>query len=173
MCLSHRATWQPLLQAFSTARLLDRCHCSSLLWTACLFRVYMKECPYPTLWWSGHSASFAMCLFFSSCLLFTLEFFHFFPGWGSVWFDPGFSVGVPCSAYLLTWGSAKQVRSWYLAVREPLWFLHLTWSGDATCGLRVWWCWNFACSWWFFLPGVSPASLQDFTLGSMLSASSL
>jgi hypothetical protein len=32
---------------------------------------------------------------------------------------------------------------------------------------------SFASSQWFFLQGVSPASLQDFTLGSTLSASSL
>jgi hypothetical protein len=37
----------------------------------------------------------------------------------------------------------------------------------------VWRSQNFASSWWFFLYGVSPASLQDFTLGGMLSASSL
>jgi hypothetical protein len=40
------------------------------------------------------------------------------------------------------------------------------------------WVWgvevsDFSSSWWFLLQGVSPASLQDFTLGSMLSASSL
>jgi hypothetical protein len=39
--------------------------------------------------------------------------------------------------------------------------------------LGVWRFWSFAYSWWFFLPGVSPASLQEFTLGSKLSASSL
>jgi hypothetical protein len=39
-------------------------------------------------------------------------------------------------------------------------------------GLGVWRS-SFASSWWFFLQGASPASLQDFTLGSMLSASSL
>jgi hypothetical protein len=32
---------------------------------------------------------------------------------------------------------------------------------------------EFASSWWFFLSGVSPASFQEFTLGSTLSASSL
>jgi hypothetical protein len=37
-------------------------------------------------------------------------------------------------------------------------------------GLGVWRCWSFASSLWFFLPGVSPASLQEFTLGSTLSA---
>jgi hypothetical protein len=57
-------------------------------------------------------------------------------------------------------------------VWESSWFLHLTWSGDAMCGLGVWRCQSFASSWWFFLQDVSPVSLQDFTLGSRLSASS-
>jgi hypothetical protein len=37
------------------------------------------------------------------------------------------------------------------------------------CGLGVWRSRSFAPSWWFFLQSVSPASLQDFTLGSTLS----
>jgi hypothetical protein len=44
---------------------------------------------------------------------------------------------------------------------------------DAVQGLGVWRCQSFASSWWFFLQGISTACLQDFTLGSMLSASSL
>jgi hypothetical protein len=64
-------------------------------------------------------------------------------------------------------------RSWHLAAWEPSWFLCLIWSGDAMHGLGVWRSWGFASSWRFFLQGVSPVSLQDFTLGSMLSASSL
>jgi hypothetical protein len=55
---------------------------------------------------------------------------------------------------------------------QPSWFPHLVWCGDAICRLVVWRCWSFA-SWWFFLQGVSPVSLQEFTLGSTLSASSL
>jgi hypothetical protein len=53
---------------------------------------------------------------------------------------------------------------------ETFWFLRLTWSGDAMHGTG---CGGVRVSWWFFLQGVSPASLQDFTLGSTLSASSL
>jgi hypothetical protein len=126
------------------------------------------------LWSSGHPTLFAMCLFFSAaCLLFSL-FFSFYPGWGSV--CPGgyavLSQGVPRAASLLTWGSPKQVRSWHLAVQEPSWFLCLTWSGDAMHRLGVWRCQSFA-SWWFFLQSISSESLQDFTLGSMLSVSSL
>jgi hypothetical protein len=37
----------------------------------------------------------------------------------------------------------------------------------------VWRGQSFASCWWPCLQGVSPASLQDFTLGGMLSASSL
>jgi hypothetical protein len=37
----------------------------------------------------------------------------------------------------------------------------------------VWRGQSFASSWWFCLQAVSPASLQDFTIGGMLSASSL
>jgi hypothetical protein len=74
----------------------------------------------------------------------------------------------PCGLCLPKWSGR-----WCLAAQEPSWFLHLRWHKDAMHGLGVWKCWRFAFSWWFFLQGVSPVSLQDFTLGSMLSASSL
>jgi hypothetical protein len=81
-------------------------------------------------------ALFATCPFFSSCLFniqFGFFFFSFFPEQRSV--CPGgyadLSQGVPCATYLLTWWSPKQIRSWHLAAREPFWFLHLTWCGDA------------------------------------------
>jgi hypothetical protein len=123
-----------------------------------------------------------LCVFFIFQLLvyYSVCFFLFSLGGGqsvqgACWFVPGLSVGVLRAAYLLTWLSAspKQVSSWRLAVQEHSWFLHLMWSGDAMCGLRVWRCQSFASSWWFFLPGISAASLQDFTLGSTLSVSSL
>jgi hypothetical protein len=41
------------------------------------------------------------------------------------------------------------------------------------CGLGVWRSQDFASSQWFFLWAVSPASRQDFILGSTLSASFL
>jgi hypothetical protein len=74
-------------------------------------------------------------------------------------------VRIPRATYLLTCWSAswKQVRSQRLAPQEPSWFLHITWHGDAMCGLGVWRCQIFASSWWNFLPGVSPASQQDFS----------
>jgi hypothetical protein len=37
------------------------------------------------------------------------------------------------------------------------------------CWLEVWKSQSFASSQWFFLQGVAPVSLQDFTLGGMLS----
>jgi hypothetical protein len=126
----------------------------------------------------GSLPSLLRVFFFSAaCLLFNLFFFSFFPGWGSV--CPGSYTdlfqGVPHTAYLLTWWSVspKQVRSWRLVAQEPSWFLYLMWRGDAVHGLGVWRCRSFAVSWWFFLPGVSPVSIQEFTLGSMLPASSL
>jgi hypothetical protein len=158
--------------------------CSNVAWQgppllpsllACLFTVHVRECLSPTLWSSGYPALFVTCLFFFSCLFIIQLCFSFFSGWVSV--CPGgyadLSQGVLHATYLLTWWSPKQVRSWHLVAWEPSWFLHLTWWGDAMCGLGVWSCQSFASSWWFFLPGVSPASLQEFTLGSMLSAFSL
>jgi hypothetical protein len=34
-------------------------------------------------------------------------------------------------------------------------------SGDAMCGLWVWWCWSFTSSWWFFLQGFSKILLSE------------
>jgi hypothetical protein len=83
---------------------------------------------------------------------------------GLCWSIPGVAVGMPHDTYLLTCWSAslKQVRSQCLAAREASWFLHISWHGEAMCGLGVWGCQSFASSWWFFLPGVSPVSQQDF-----------
>jgi hypothetical protein len=61
----------------------------------------------------------------------------------------------------------------WLVARGSSWFLCLTWSGDALCQLEVWKGQSFASSRWFCLQSVSPVSLQDFTIGGMLSASSL
>jgi hypothetical protein len=113
--------------------------------------------------------------FFFQLLVYYSIFFPFFPGQGSV--CPGgytdLSQGVPRATYLVNWWSPKQGRSWCLVAWEPSWFICLMWWGAAVHRLGVWRCWSFASSWWFFLPGVSPASLQGFSLGSMLSACSL
>jgi hypothetical protein len=60
-----------------------------------------------------------------------------------------------------------------LVARVPSFFLHLTWSGDFLHQLEVWRGQSFASSTWFCLQSVSPVSLQDFTIGGSLSASSL
>jgi hypothetical protein len=60
-----------------------------------------------------------------------------------------------------------------LAAWGPSWFLLLTWSGDSLCWLEVWRGQSFASSQWFCLQDVSPVSIHDFTIGGMLSASSL
>jgi hypothetical protein len=105
--------------------------------------------------------------FFFQLLIYYSVFFSFFPEWRSVC-PVGYadlSQGVPHSGYLLTcWSvSPKQVRSWHLVMKEISWFLRLMWFGDAMSRLGVWRCQNFASSWWFFLPGVFPASLQEIT----------
>jgi hypothetical protein len=128
----------------------------------------------------GHPTLFATFLF--SCLFIVQFVFSLFfpPGWGSV--CPGgyadlaqhclweyhISLSPPGGLRL-----PKESGSWCLVVQEPSWFLCLTWSGDVMHGLGVWRSQSFASSWCFFLPGISPASLQDFILGNMLSASSL
>jgi hypothetical protein len=106
------------------------------------------------------------------CLLFSFFLFLFLLCGAEVsltrglcWFMLGVAVGIPCATYLLTcWSvSPKQVRRWHLVAWEPSWFLHIMWYGEALCRLGVRECWNFASSWWFFLPGVSPMSQQDFS----------
>jgi hypothetical protein len=140
------------------------CHHSCLLQPAC------EGFPLPCSSAFSTPRPLATCLFCCYCLSFIC--FSFFPGWGSV--CPGgyadLSQGVLGAAYLLTWWSAspKQVRSWRLAAQQPSWFLCLTWPGDTMRGLEVWRCQSFASSWWYFLPGGSPACLQEFTLVAIL-----
>jgi hypothetical protein len=81
------------------------------------------------------------------------------------------STAVPLSSpclHLPKLSGCGRVAAWW-----PSWFLCLTWSGDALSWLEVWRGQSFASSWWFCLQGVSPASLQDFTIGGTLYASSL
>jgi hypothetical protein len=152
------------------------------LWTACLFTVCLRDCSSPTLWGSGCLPSLLPVVFFfffiQLLVYYSVCFFLFFfcPSWGSV--CPGGYADLTQGClweYLMPLSSPgglhlpKQSGSWRL---EPSWFLRLTWSGDVMHGLGVWRSWSFASSWWFFLQGVSPASLQDFTLGNSISASS-
>jgi hypothetical protein len=133
--------------------LLGMCRCSCLLQLACC-----EGFPLPLLQCSGHPTLFAMCLFCCYCLLFSF-FFSFFPGWGSV--CPGgyaylaqgclwkyhVPLSSPCGLHL----PKLSGHCCLAAAREPSWFLHLTWSGDAMCRLEVWRGQSFASSWWFFL----------------------
>jgi hypothetical protein len=120
--------------------------------------------------------------FFSAACLLLFVFFSLFfpPEWGSVC-PGGYADLAQCCLweYHMPLSSSgglhlhKQSWSWHMVAREPSWFLHLTWSGDVMRRLEVGQSRSFASSWWFFLQGVSLESLQDFTLRSTLSASSL
>jgi hypothetical protein len=140
---------------------------------ACLFTVRVGIAPPPVSGAQGAMSSVLNVFFFSAtCLLFRLVFFPLFYLGGDQSVQGAMLIyRVPLSS---TGGLClrKQSGSWRLVAREPSWFLRLMWSGDAVYGLEVWRSQSFASSWWFFLPGISAASLQDFTLGSMLSASS-
>jgi hypothetical protein len=119
---------------------------------------------------------FPACLYCSYCLLLS---FSFFPRWRLV-----------CPGSMLLWprlvcGSTMVLRSspglrlpkpsvrWQLVARGSSWFLRLTWSGDSLHQLEVWRGQSYASSQWLCLQSVSPESLQDFTIGGLLSASSL
>jgi hypothetical protein len=117
--------------------------------------------------------SFVVVVYYSVCIfsLFTLGGGQSVQGAMLIWPRVVCGNTTCCLAHLVVCFS-RAGRSWCLAAREPSWFLPLTWSRDATHRLGVRRSQNFASSWWFFLQGVSPMSLQDFTLGSMLSASS-
>jgi hypothetical protein len=101
-----------------------------------------------------------LVLFSVACLLFSFCFvLYCFVCWAVVslarrlcWFFPGVAVEEPCAAYLLTCGSAKQVRSWCLVAREPSLFLCILWCGGAMCGLGVWRCQSFASNGGFSCP---------------------
>jgi hypothetical protein len=150
-----------------------------LFWQACLFTVHAGACP-PFSGAQGVPSSLLCVLF--SCL-FIIQFFIFVFCRAGVslcsglcWFIPEVAVWILHAAYLLSCWSAspKQVRSWHLVVQEPSWFLHISWCGEAMCGLGVQGYQSFASSWWYFLPGVSLMTQQDFYfMELMLSASSL
>jgi hypothetical protein len=142
---------------------------------ACLFTV-PGGIPLPPLCCSGCPTLFGTCLYCSYCLLFS---FSFFPRWGSV--RPGGYADLAqgclwkCCILFSSPGLClpKLSGRQHLVAQGPSWFLRLTWSGDALCRPEVWRSQSFASSRWSYLQGVSPASLQDFTVGGLLSASSL
>jgi hypothetical protein len=135
---------------------------------------------FTSIWGWGRPALFATCHVFFCCSLFSLVFFFSFSLGGGQSFQGAMMiwprvvcVSTVCHLAHLVECFYRASRSWRLAAREPSWFLCLLWSGDAMRGLGVWKNRGFASSPWFFLQGVSPASLQDFILGSSLSASFL
>jgi hypothetical protein len=105
--------------------------------------------------------SFSVAFYSVFCLFFFLSGSGISLSRGLCWFIPGVAVGVPHATYLLTcWSvSTKQVRSLLLVAQKPSWFLSTLWHGEVMCRLGVH---SFVSSWWFFLPGVSPVSQQDF-----------
>jgi hypothetical protein len=142
---------------------------------ACLFAV-LGGIPLPPLWCSGCPTLFAMCLY---CCYYLLFSFSFFPRWRSVCSGSYADLAQGCLwEYLILLSSpclhlpklsgCRQLVAW-----GPSWFLCLTWSGDSLRRLEVWRGPSFASSRWFFLQDMSPVSLQDFTIGGTLSASSL
>jgi hypothetical protein len=170
----HTATFT----SFPTPSLLGGgCH-SHLLQLACLFTVLWGIVPTPLFGPQGTLPSL-LCVFFCCCLLFGWFFSHFYLDGGQsvqgamlIWPRVVCGSTTCCLAHLVvcfSWAG----RSWHLAVWEPSWFLRLTWSGDPMPRLGMWRSQNFASSLLIFLQSISPVSLQDFTLGSMISASSL
>jgi hypothetical protein len=171
---SHTATFT----SFPAPRFLGRgCH-SCLLRPACYLRFCVRlplpsslvlRVPHPLCYVSFFVVVYYSAWFFS---LFSLGGDPSVQGAMVIW--PRVVCGsTMCRFAHLVVCFSQAGRSWHLEVWEPSWFLHLMWSGDAMRRLGVWRTWSFASFWWFFLQGVSPASLQDFTLGTTLSASSL
>jgi hypothetical protein len=111
----------------------------------------IKDCPFPP---SALRVLHPLCYVSFLLLLLIIQFFFFFPGWGLV--CPG---GYADLAQDCLWEFHVPLRSpcglhlpkRLVAVWEPSWFLHLTWSGDALHRLEVWRSQNFASSQWFFL----------------------
>jgi hypothetical protein len=103
----------------------------------------------------------------------------FFPRWSLVCPGGYTALSQACLwEYRVPWSSPgprfpKLSGHRRLAAWGPSWFLHLTWSGDSLHWLEVWRGQSCASSQWLCLQSVSPVSLQDFTIGGMLSASSL
>jgi hypothetical protein len=147
------------------------------LWPAQL--VYLqsgKGFPSPNLQFSGCPTLFLMCLYCSYCLLLS---FSFIPRWRSVW--PGGYAALAqaclweyCSTAKLTWSVSSQAI-WARATGGPGALLfspfNVKWRFSVPAGSVE--GQSYASSQWLCLQSVSPGSLQDFTVGGSLSASSL
>jgi hypothetical protein len=145
------------------------------LWPAWL--VYLQSLegfPSLNLQSSVHPTLFPVCLNCSYCLLVS---FSFFPRWRSV--CPG---GYAALAQACLWeyhGTVKLAWSissqgvWARATCGPGALLVSPIGRDSLCQLEIWRGQSYASSQCLCLQSVSPASLQDFTTGGSLSASSL
>jgi hypothetical protein len=130
----------------------------------------------PPIFGSGRPTLFPACLY---CSYFLLVSFSCSPGWRSVCPGGYAALAQAClweyrGTAKLTWSASSQ------AISSPVTgglgaslFLGLTWSGDSLRRLEVWRGQSYASSQWLCLQNVSLASLQDFTIGGSLSASSL
>jgi hypothetical protein len=164
----------PATTAFTSFPLLVAgvCRHSCLLQPACLFTV-LWGIPLPSS--SELRVSHPLC---NVSLLFLLLItqFLFFPRWGSVcpgvcWSGPGLSVGVPRyreAHFVCVFPSHLGAGVWWpggppgFSVQREVEMLCTGWRCGGVKVLQ-----------WPCLQGVSAASLQDFTLGGTLSASSL
>jgi hypothetical protein len=163
----------PLLQAFP---LLIAGGSSPLLPGLFYLFTVLGGIPLPSS--SALRAPHPLC-YMSLLFLLLITQFLFFSGWGSV--CPGgladlsqgclWNYWVPLSSPCLC--LPKPSGFGHLVAWGPSWFLCLTWGGDALRRLEMWRGKSFASSQWPCLQGVSPVSLQDFTIGGSLSASFL
>jgi hypothetical protein len=146
------------------------------LWHSCLF-IYSSGkdfLPQSYVLIVLHTLSLASLFF-----LMIITQFHFFPQVGDglsiglCCSGPGLSVGVPCTAKVTLSTSSQAIWAWETGGLEAI--LVSPFNGKWRCssllaGVEGSKFCLFLC---FFLQGVSTASLQAFTIGGMLSASSL
>jgi hypothetical protein len=167
LCHSHK---------LSRSWLLSTCPCSCPLWPgpACLF-TGPGGIPLPPLWCSGHPTLFAMCLYIAH---YSVSLFSPGRGWsvqGAMLIWPSVVCGstVYRLAHLVVhvFPSRLVAGDWWWPRGPPGFSV----QGEVEMLCVGWRCGevSFASSWWPCLQGVSPASLQDFTLRGTLSASSL
>jgi hypothetical protein len=123
---------------------------------ACLY-IYSSTRCCPSLPWVLR-APYPLCYESFLFLLLIIQFFSFFPGWGSVCLGCYADLAQGCLwEYCMPFSSPCGLSLpqgsgfWHLAAQEPSSFLHLTWSGNAMRGLGVWRSQCFASSRWFFL----------------------
>jgi hypothetical protein len=117
----------------------------------------VRGCPPPPFGAQGALPSL-LHVFFVVVAYYSVFFFSFFPGCGSVcpWGCADLAQGCLWEYHMLLSSPCglrlpKRSGCCHQAAWEPSWFLHLTWSGDAMRRLRVWRSQSFASSRWFFL----------------------